>query len=165
MYTEGRAAVTHELAIEAIALHKRYGTVPFLAGFDLRLPRGNALALLGPNGAGKTTTVRILSTLIRADAGTARVAGFEVVAERHQVRRRISLTGQYAALDLLQTGEENLRMVGRLRGLERVQARRRARELLERLDVPALREQRLRSLYTRCRRGCAGSRRTSRSRP
>ena len=126
-----------ELAIEAIALHKSYGTVPVLAGLDLRLPRGNVLALLGPNGAGKTTTVRILSTLIRADAGTARVAGFDVVAERHQVRRRISLTGQYAALDLLQTGEENLRMVGRLRGLDRVQARRRARELLERLDLTA----------------------------
>ena len=129
--------MTQELAIEAIALNKRYGTVPVLAGLDLRLPRGNVLALLGPNGAGKTTTVRILSTLIWADAGTARVAGFDVVAERHQVRRRISLTGQYAALDLLQTGEENLRMVGRLRGLDRVQARRRARELLERLDLTA----------------------------
>ena len=74
-------------------------------------------ALLGPNGAGKTTTVRILATLTRADAGQARVAGFDVVADRRQVRRRISLTGQYAAVDELQTGEENLRMMGRLAGL------------------------------------------------
>jgi ABC-2 type transport system ATP-binding protein len=93
------------------------------------------LALLGPNGAGKTTSVRILSTLSRSDAGTARVAGFDVVRERAQVRRRISLTGQYAAVDELQTGAENLRMVGRLRGLDRPQASKRAGELLERFDL------------------------------
>jgi ABC-2 type transport system ATP-binding protein len=92
-------------------------------------------SLLGPNGAGKTTTVRILSTLTRPDAGRARVAGFDVVRDRHQVRRRISLTGQYAAVDELQTGEENLRMMARLSRLPRRQARRRAGELLERFDL------------------------------
>ena len=89
-------------------------TLPVLAGVDLRVERGSVFSLLGPNGAGKTTTVRILATLLRADAGRARVAGFDVVADRRAVRRRISLTGQYAAVDELQTGEENLRMMGRL---------------------------------------------------
>ena len=103
----------NERAVEAIGLEKAYG----------------------PNGAGKTTTVRILATLGRPDAGQARVAGFDVVTERRQVRRRISLTGQYAALDELQTGEENLRMIGRLSGLSGAQARRRAGELLEQFDL------------------------------
>jgi len=121
-----------ELAVEANALEKSYGAVRVLDGVDLQVPYGSVLALLGPNGAGKTTTVRILSTLLRADAGRARVAGFDVVAERHRVRSRISITGQYAAVDELQTGAENLSMVGRLRGLDRSGARRRAAELLER---------------------------------
>src|SRR5262249_58797270 len=86
--------------------------------------RGNVFALLGPNGAGKTTTVRILATLTEADAGQARVAGFDVRRDRSRVRRRISLTGQFAALDEAQTGEENLRMMGRLARLSRPQARR-----------------------------------------
>jgi ABC-2 type transport system ATP-binding protein len=90
-------------------------------------------ALLGPNGAGKTT--RILATLIGADAGQARVAGFDVVADRRRVRRAISLTGQFAAVDDLQTGEENLHMMGRLAHLPGPLARRRARELLERFDL------------------------------
>jgi len=124
-----------ELAVEAIALEKSYGTVRVLDGVDIRMPRGSVLALLGPNGAGKTTMVRILSTLIRADGGAARVAGFDVTSERDQVRRRISVTGQYAAVDDLQTGEENLLMVGRLRGLDRARARRRADELLKRFDL------------------------------
>jgi ABC-2 type transport system ATP-binding protein len=92
-------------------------------------------ALLGPNGAGKTTTVRILATLSRADRGQARVAGFDVVRNRRQVRRRISLTGQFAALDAAQTGEENLRMIARLAGLPRATARRRAAELLEQFEL------------------------------
>jgi ABC-2 type transport system ATP-binding protein len=92
-------------------------------------------ALLGPNGAGKTTIVRILATLIGADAGQARVAGFDVVADRRRVRRAISLTGQFAAVDDLQTGEENLHMMGRLAHLPGPLARRRARELLERFDL------------------------------
>ncbi|HUA50003.1 MAG TPA: ATP-binding cassette domain-containing protein [Solirubrobacteraceae bacterium] len=135
-----RTAVTPSsdgAAVEASGLEKSYGGAQVLSGIDLRMPRGSVLALLGPNGAGKTTTVRILSTLIRADAGRARVAGFDVAGERAQVRRRISVTGQYAAVDGLQTGEENLRMVGRLRGLDRAQAGRRAGELLERFDLLA----------------------------
>jgi ABC-2 type transport system ATP-binding protein len=127
--------MTKGLAIEATGLEKYYGPVQVLAGIDLRMPRGSVLALLGPNGAGKTTTVRILSTLIRADAGRATVAGFDVAAERDRVRRKISLTGQYAAVDELQTGAENLLMVVRLRGLGRAHARRRAGELLERFDL------------------------------
>jgi len=100
-------------------------------------------SLLGPNGAGKTTTVRILSTLVRADAGSARVAGFDVVAERSAVRRRISLTGQYAAVDELQTGEENPRVLARLSGLPARRARGRARELLERFDLADARGRRV----------------------
>ena len=124
-----------ELAVEAAGLEKSYGKLRVLDGVDLAVPRGSVLALLGPNGAGKTTAVRILATLIRADAGRARVAGFDVVADRRQVRRHISLTGQYAAVDELQTGEENLRMMGRLSGLSVAAARRRAGELLEQFDL------------------------------
>jgi ABC-2 type transport system ATP-binding protein len=109
--------------------------VSVLTGVDLRVERGSVFALLGPNGAGKTTTVRILATLTPPDAGRARVAGFDVVRDRHRVRRSISLTGQYAAVDELQTGEENLRMMGRLARLPRAQARRRARELLDQFDL------------------------------
>jgi ABC-2 type transport system ATP-binding protein len=124
-----------ELAVEATGLEKSYGAVRVLAGVDLNVERGSVFALLGPNGAGKTTAVRILATLVRADAGQARVAGFDVVRERRQVRASISLTGQYAAVDELQTGEENLRMVARLAGLSGTRARRRAGELLERFDL------------------------------
>jgi len=122
------------LMIEASGLEKSYGAVRVLSGVDLEVEQGRVLALLGPNGAGKTTTVRILATLARADAGAARVAGFDVVAERRQVRRHISLTGQYAALDELQTGEENLRMMGRLSGLSPAAAGRRAGARLDRFD-------------------------------
>ncbi len=124
-----------ELAIEASGLVKSYGGIRVLGGVALRVPRGSVFALLGPNGAGKTTTVRILATLARADAGQARVAGFDVVRDRRQVRRRISLTGQFAALDAAQTGEENLRMIARLAGLPRAAARRRAAELLEQFEL------------------------------
>ncbi len=127
--------MSNELAIEASGLAKSYGGVRVLGGIDLRAPRGSVFALLGPNGAGKTTTVRILATLSRADAGQARVAGFDVDRDRRQVRRHISLTGQFAALDAAQTGEENLRMIGRLAGLPRAAARRRAAELLEQFDL------------------------------
>jgi ABC-2 type transport system ATP-binding protein len=127
--------MTHEPAIQAIGLEKSYGSVKVLAQIDLAIERGSIFSLLGPNGAGKTTTVRILATLLRPDAGRARVAGFDVVADQAQVRRRISLTGQYAAVDELQTGEENLLMVGRLAGLARGDARLRARALLERFDL------------------------------
>ncbi|MTE22226.1 ATP-binding cassette domain-containing protein [Streptomyces sp. TRM43335] len=126
-----------ETAVEATGLEKSYGRVRVLAGVDLNVPRGSVFSLLGPNGAGKTTTVRILSTLVRPDAGRVRVAGFDAVRDRRAVRRRISLTGQYAALDAEQTGEENLRMMGRLSGLSRRRARERAGELLERFDLTA----------------------------
>ncbi|WP_432836533.1 ATP-binding cassette domain-containing protein [Dactylosporangium sp. CA-092794] len=122
-------------AIEAAGLAKSYGKLAVLTGVDLRVPAGSVYCLLGPNGAGKTTTVRILTTLTRPDRGTARVAGHDVVRERHLVRRAISLTGQYAAVDALQTGAENLRMMARLSGLSRRDARRRADELLERFDL------------------------------
>jgi ABC-2 type transport system ATP-binding protein len=127
--------MTDELAVEAIGLRKSYGDLKVLSGVDVAVPRGSVFSLLGPNGAGKTTTVRILATLIRPDAGRACVAGFDVVASRHDVRRNISLTGQYAVLDEPQTGEENLRMMGRLSGLSGTDARARARELLERFDL------------------------------
>ena len=96
--------MSDEPAIEASGLAKSYGGVRVLRGIDLRVPRGSVFALLGPNGAGKTTAVRILATLSRADAGQARVAGFDVGRDRRQVRRHISLTGQFAALDAAQTG-------------------------------------------------------------
>ncbi|HUS20906.1 MAG TPA: ATP-binding cassette domain-containing protein, partial [Aeromicrobium sp.] len=124
--------MTEEPAIETTGLEKSYGPVQVLAGVDLSVASGSVFSLLGPNGAGKTTVVRILATLVRADAGRARVAGFDIVTERREVRRRISLTGQYAALDEPQTGEENLRMMGRLSGLSSADARARAWALLER---------------------------------
>jgi ABC-2 type transport system ATP-binding protein len=129
--------VSEELAIEASGLVKAYRDVRVLSGVDLRVPCGSVFALLGPNGAGKTTTVRILATLARADAGRARVAGFDVLRDRSSVRRRISLTGQFAALDEAQTGEENLRMMGRLSRLPARAARQRAAELLDRFELTA----------------------------
>ncbi|WP_432013946.1 ATP-binding cassette domain-containing protein [Streptomyces cucumeris] len=127
--------MTDEPAIAARGLEKSYGAVRVLEGVDLSVARGSVFALLGPNGAGKTTTVRILATLTTPDAGRARVAGFDVVAERRRVRHAISLTGQYAAVDETQTGAENLWMMGRLTRLGRADARRRAQELLERFDL------------------------------
>jgi ABC-2 type transport system ATP-binding protein len=126
-----------DMAIEASGLAKSYRDVRVLAGVDLNIPRGSVFALLGPNGAGKTTAVRILATLTEADAGRARVAGFDVRRERSAVRRRISLTGQFAALDDAQTGEENLRMMARLARLSRAEARQRATELIQRFDLTA----------------------------
>ena len=124
-----------ELAVEASGLTKSYRDVRVLAGVDLRVPAGTVFALLGPNGAGKTTTVRILATLVQADDGQARVAGYDVAKDRSRVRRKISLTGQFAALDEVQTGTENLRMMGRLSGLSRTQAKARASELLEQFEL------------------------------
>jgi ABC-2 type transport system ATP-binding protein len=129
--------MTHEFAIEAEGLRKRYGQTTVLDGLDLLVPRASVLALLGPNGAGKTTAVRLLSTLTTPDGGRAAVAGHDVVADPAGVRRAISLTGQYAALDELQTGTENVRMIGRLAGLSARAARARAAELLDRFDLVA----------------------------
>jgi ABC-2 type transport system ATP-binding protein len=135
--SSGDSQKDDELAIEASGLVKAYRDGPVLSGLDLRVPRGSVFALLGPNGAGKTTTVRILATLTEADAGQARVAGFDVRHDRSAVRRRISLTGQFAALDEAQTGEENLRMMGRLSRLSRPAARQRAAELIEQFELTA----------------------------
>jgi ABC-2 type transport system ATP-binding protein len=121
--------------VEAEGLVKAFGSTRVLLGVDVSIERGEVLALLGPNGAGKTTTVSILATLTRPDSGWARVAGFDVLAQRSQVRRVISLTGQEVAVDGLQTGAENLRTVGRIAGLDRREARDRARVLLERFDL------------------------------
>jgi ABC-2 type transport system ATP-binding protein len=122
-------------AVEARGLTKSYGKVQVLKGLSLEVRSGSVFALLGPNGAGKTTMVRILATLLDADGGEARVAGYDVRRERSAVRKLISLTGQYAAVDDLQTGEENLRTIGRLTGLGGPASRRRAAELLERFGL------------------------------
>jgi ABC-2 type transport system ATP-binding protein len=132
-----------EIAIEADGLIKSYDSVPVLDGIDLRVARGSVFALLGPNGAGKTTTVRILATLVAPDGGWAHVVGHDVVTERHEVRRRISLTGQYAALDEPLTGRENLEMVGRLLALPGHAARARATELLVQFDLVEAGERRV----------------------
>jgi ABC-2 type transport system ATP-binding protein len=124
-----------DAAIEAEGLRKSYGDVHALAGIDLRAPGGTVLALLGPNGAGKTTAVRILTTLLPPDGGTARVAGLDVVGEAAALRARIGLAGQYAAVDENLTGFENLEMVGRLYHLGRRPSRERARELLADFDL------------------------------
>jgi ABC-2 type transport system ATP-binding protein len=122
-------------AIVAERLGKRFGPVVALDGVDLELPAGGVLGVLGPNGAGKTTLVRILATLLMPDQGRARVAGFDVMQHPQAVRRRIGLSGQYAAVDPFLTGQENLIMIGRLYGLPRRQARRRAADLTGRLEL------------------------------
>src|SRR5215467_10501501 len=122
-------------AIEAEGLIKKFGHAVALDGLDLRVPHGGILGLLGPNGAGKTTAVRVLATLLRPDAGRARVLGADVVAQAADVRRSIGLTGQYAALDNSLTGQANLVMVGRLSRLSRAEAWTRAGELLDRFGL------------------------------
>jgi ABC-2 type transport system ATP-binding protein len=121
--------------IRARGLVKHYGEVRALDGLDLEVPRGRVLGLLGPNGAGKTTAVRILTTLLVADEGTAEVAGADVRTQTDEVRRLIGVSGQSVAVDEHLTGFENLDMVGRLYRLGRRPARERARELLERFDL------------------------------
>jgi ABC-2 type transport system ATP-binding protein len=125
----------NEPAVVTSGLRKSYDGVSVLDGLTLEVAGGSVFALLGPNGAGKTTTVRILATLLDADGGEAWVAGCDVRRERSAARKRISLTGQYAAVDDLQTGEENLRTIGRLAGLGRRSSRRQAGELLDRFGL------------------------------
>ncbi len=126
-------------AIEAQGLVKvfesRSGEVRALDGVDLSVPEGTVLGLLGPNGAGKTTTVRVLTTLLTPDQGTATVAGCDVVSQADEVRRRIGLSGQYSAVDEYLTGRENLQMIGRLYHLGKKRAAERAAELLDRFDL------------------------------
>ncbi len=128
-----------DAAIEAHGLVKVYesrsGTVRALDGVDLRVPTGTVMGLLGPNGAGKTTTVRVLTTLLTPDSGSATVAGFDVLRQGEEVRRNIGLSGQYAAVDEYLTGRENLTMIGRLYHLGKKTAEQRATDLLEQFSL------------------------------
>ncbi|MGH9022516.1 MAG: ATP-binding cassette domain-containing protein [Acidimicrobiia bacterium] len=124
-----------DVAIEAEGLIKNFGPVRALDGIDLVAREGTVFSLLGPNGAGKTTAIRVLSTLLRPDSGRAAVGGYDVVRQAQQVRRLIGLTGQYAAVDELLSGHENLYMLGRLLGLRAADARGRAIELLASFDL------------------------------
>ena len=122
-------------AVLAEGLVKHYKTVKALDGIDLRVPQGSVLGVLGPNGAGKTTAVKILTTLIKPDAGRAEVAGVDVLARPGEARRHIGVSGQYAAVDEYLTGFENLDMIGRLYHLGRRRSQARARELLAQFDL------------------------------
>ncbi len=124
------------LAIEASGLVKRFGETCAVDGVDLAVRSGSVYGVLGPNGAGKTTTIRMLATLLRPDAGTARVLGYDIVREADAVRQAVSLTGQLASVDESLTGRENLILLGRLLGLKRTQAKTRADELLEAFGIP-----------------------------
>jgi len=123
------------LAIETSGLVKDFGDLRAVDGVDLSVRRGSVYGVLGPNGAGKTTTIRMLATLLRPDGGTARVLGHDVVAEAEDVRSKVSLTGQLASMDDDLTGRENLTLIGRLLGLRRADARRRAAELLDAFGI------------------------------
>ncbi len=122
-------------AIEAEGLVKSFGKVRALDGIDMVAREGTVFGLLGPNGAGKTTAIRVLSTLLRPDAGRASVGGYDVERQPREVRRLIGLTGQFAAVDELLTGQENLYMIGRLLGIRPADARARAAELLDAFDL------------------------------
>ena len=131
----GRLLDRTQPAVRVEGVVKRFGSTTALAGVDLEVPEGMVFGLLGPNGAGKTTLVRILATLLRPDAGRAELLGLDVVADPSKVREQLALTGQFAAVDELLTGRENLEMFGRLFRLSRVEARRRAGDLLERFEL------------------------------
>jgi len=122
-------------AIEVSGLAKAFGDHRVLRGIDLTVPTGTVYALLGPNGAGKTTMVRILSTLTAADAGSARVAGFDLATQADGVRRSIGVTGQFSAIDELLTGRENLRLMADLAHLRAREAAARVEELLDRFEL------------------------------
>jgi ABC-2 type transport system ATP-binding protein len=124
-----------DVMIEAAGLHKHFGATHALRGLDLDAREGTILGVLGPNGAGKTTAVRILTTLIKPDSGSASVAGIDVLRHPGEVRARMGVAGQYAALDELLTGRENLEMVGRLYRMPSAQVKARARELLDAFDM------------------------------
>ena len=121
--------------IEVLGIAKSFGPVKALAGIDFSVPEGTVYGLLGPNGAGKTTAVRVLTTLLKPDSGKASVAGYDVVAEPRQLRASIGLAGQFAAVDEILTGRENLEMVGRLYHLSRAEARNRATALLDQFEL------------------------------
>jgi ABC-2 type transport system ATP-binding protein len=125
------------LAVRAQGLLKRFGATTALDGLDLSVPEGVVFGLLGPNGAGKTTAIRVLTTLLRPDAGSVLVAGHDALTDPERVRQAIALTGQYAAVDGFQSGRANLVMLGRLSGVSHPQAKARADELLDRFDLVA----------------------------
>ncbi|MFC4596826.1 ATP-binding cassette domain-containing protein [Cohnella hongkongensis] len=133
------------LAIETRGLTKCFGNQAVLQGVDLSVPSGAIYALLGPNGAGKTTLIHILSTLLPADTGVAKVAGHDVATDPDSVKHAISLTGQFAAVDEMLTGEENVRMICRLSGLSSSESRVRTEELLEQFDLKAAGKKRVKS--------------------
>lgn len=132
-------------AIEIRNLHKSFGRHHVLKGLDLDVPAGTIFALLGPNGAGKTTLIHILSTLVAPDQGTALVSGWDTVRQQNEVKRAISLTGQFAAVDEALTGEENLVMIGRLSGLGTAQAKARAAELSAQFELDGALRKRVKS--------------------
>ncbi|WP_091230372.1 ATP-binding cassette domain-containing protein [Microbacterium sp. 3J1] len=138
--------------IEVQGLRRAFGAKAVVDGLDLTVARGEVFALLGPNGAGKTTTINILTTLMDADSGTARVAGFDTRTHSTEVQRRISLTGQSAAVDDALSATENLIMFSRLAGLDRVAARRRAADLIERFDLTDAASRRVRTFSGGMRR-------------
>jgi ABC-2 type transport system ATP-binding protein len=125
----------HELAVEASGLVKHFGETRAVDGVDLSVRAGTVYGILGPNGAGKTTTIRMLATLLRPDAGEARVLGHDVVDEADAVRAAVSLTGQMASVDEDLTGQENLVLIGRLLGFKRAAAKARAADLLEAFEL------------------------------
>ena len=133
-------------AIEAHGLTKRFGDFTAVQELDLQVDTGTVVSLLGPNGAGKTTMVRMLATLLRPDAGEARIGGHDVVREADRVRRVISLTGQFAALDKNLTAAENLRLMARLRGHSRGAARTITDGLIERFDIAEIRDRLVKNL-------------------
>src|SRR5579864_8719813 len=122
-------------AISVQQLHKSFGKVQALRGIDFTVPRGTVMGVLGPNGAGKTTAVRVLTTLLLPDSGSASIEGHDVVHEAAAVRRLIGLAGQATAIQLELTGRENLEIMGRLRHLDWTDLRRRGQELLDRFDL------------------------------
>ena len=127
--------MSRDIAISVAGLHKRYGDNEVLKGVDLEVSEGSVYALLGPNGAGKTTAVNICSTLLTADAGEVRVAGYDVRTQADEVRRSIGVTGQFSAIDEFHTGRENLKLMASLNHLDRGRARTLIDDLLERFDL------------------------------
>jgi ABC-2 type transport system ATP-binding protein len=141
----------HDAIIEAEGLVKTFGgKLRALDGLTLTVQPGSIYGLLGPNGAGKTTLIRILATLLPPDAGTARIAGIDIRTDPAGVRAQIGLAGQYAAVDDYLTGRENVEMIGRLYGLPRRQARRRAAEVLERIHLAAVADRRVKTYSGGC---------------
>ena len=127
--------MTRNTAISVAGLHKSFGDNEVLKGVDLEVPEGSVYALLGPNGAGKTTAVNIITTLLTADAGEIRVAGYDVRRESDQVRRSIGVTGQFSAIDEFHTGRENLKLMADLNHLDRARAKTAIDDLLERFEL------------------------------